>query len=264
MNDEVIPLLKVHGYFQGASDETLEEVARLGRVAQYPAGGIVHEADVVLTTVGFVLRGRLKAVRVNANGTESLFRMIERGEQFGMMVGALGEAVPIRVVALEPTTVLRLDYEEAMELTLARPELRRLWLKTYAGGLRKIFLGDAPKRSVMILTLIHDSPATRPLAERLIQRLSDIGEQLAILSDSDRRWDSPSAPTIIPNCSPRSIMRKSDSVPLPLTRTALSRPRRTKPTVVSKTSASWTTLPAGYCATRPSRTTSWSVSSETP
>ena len=191
MNDEVIPLLKVHEYFQGASDETLEEVARLGRVAQYPAGSVVHEADVVLTTVGFVLRGRLKAVRVSSNGTESLFRMIERGEQFGMMVGALGESVPIRVVALEPTTVLRLDYEEAMELTLARPDLRRLWLKTYAGSLRKIFLGDAPKRSAMMLALIHDSPATRPAAERLIQRLSDVGEQLAVFSDSDRRWDSP-------------------------------------------------------------------------
>ena len=168
-----------------------QEVARLGRVAQYPAGSVVHEADVVLTTVGFVLRGRLKAVRVSTNGTESLFRMIERGEQFGMMVGALGESVPIRVVALEPTTVLRLDYEEAMELTLARPDLRRLWLKTYAGSLRKIFLGDAPKRSAMMLALIHDSPATRPAAERLIQRLSDVGEQLAVLSDSDRRLDSP-------------------------------------------------------------------------
>ncbi len=102
MNDEVIALLKVHEYFQGASDETLQEVARLGRVAHYPAGSIVHEADAVLTTVGFVLRGRLKAVRVGTNGTESLFRMIERGEQFGLMVGALGESVPIRVVALEP------------------------------------------------------------------------------------------------------------------------------------------------------------------
>ena len=55
MSDEVIPLLKVHEYFQGASDEALQEVARLGRVAQFPAGSVVHEADVVLTTVGFVL-----------------------------------------------------------------------------------------------------------------------------------------------------------------------------------------------------------------
>ena len=46
-----------------------QEVARLGRVAQYPAGSVVHEADVVLTTVGFVLRGRLKAVRVSPSGT---------------------------------------------------------------------------------------------------------------------------------------------------------------------------------------------------
>jgi len=191
MKDEVISLLKVHEYFQGASEETLEEVARLGRVAHYPAGSVVHEADVVLTTVGFVLRGRLKAVRVSSGGTESLFRMIERGEQFGLMVGALGESVPIRVVALEPTTILRLDYEEALELSLARPDLRRLWLKTYAGSLRKFFLGAAPKRSAMMLALIHDSPASRPAAERLIKRLCDVGEQLAVLSDSDQRLDSP-------------------------------------------------------------------------
>ena len=191
MNDEVIPLLKVHEYFQGVSDEALEEVVHRGRVVQYPAGSIVHEADVVIVTVEFVLRGRLKAVRVSTHGTESLFRMIERGEQFGMMVGAVGEPVPIRVVALEPTTVLRLDYEEALELTLARPELRRLWLKTFAGSLRKLFFAAAPKRSAMMLALIHDSPATRPAAERLIQRLSDVEEQLAVFSDSDRWLDWP-------------------------------------------------------------------------
>ena len=80
MNDEVIALLKVHEYFQGASDETLQEVTRLGRVAHYPAGSIVHEADVVLTTMGFVLRGRLKAIRVSTHGTESLFRMTQLHE----------------------------------------------------------------------------------------------------------------------------------------------------------------------------------------
>jgi NTE family protein len=191
MNDEVIPLLKVHEYFQGASDETLQEIARLGRVAQFPAGSIVHEADVVLTTVGFVLRGRLKAVRISPRGDESLFRMIERGEQFGLMVSALGESVPIRVVALEPTTILRLDYEETLELMFTRPDLRRLWLKSYAGSLRTFFFGATPKKSAMMLALIHDSPATRPAAQRLIKRLCDLGEQLAVLSDSDQRLDSP-------------------------------------------------------------------------
>jgi len=61
MTNEVISLLKVHEYFQGASDETLEEVVRLGRVARYPAGSVVHEADVVLTTMAFRRRSMCRA-----------------------------------------------------------------------------------------------------------------------------------------------------------------------------------------------------------
>ena len=166
------------------SDEALGEVARQGRVVHHPAGSLVHEANVPLTTIGFVLRGRLKAVRVDARGTESLFRMIERGEQYGLMVGALAEPVPVRVVALEPTTVLVLDYEQAMELTLAQPDLRRLWLKTYAGSLRKLFFGSTSKRAPMMLALIHESPSTRRAAERLLARLREVGESLAVFSDS--------------------------------------------------------------------------------
>ena len=104
-----------------------------------------------------------------------------------MMVGALAEPVPIRVVALEPTTVLRLDYEQAMELTLARPDLRRLWLKTYAGSLRKLFFGDAPQ------AVADDARADPRFARRRAGRpngssgrLRDVGEQLAVFSDSDQ------------------------------------------------------------------------------
>ena len=186
MSDDVIPLLKVHEYFQRrVATRPCRRSCGTARVTHHPAGSVVHEANVLLTTVGFVLRGRLKAVRVDARGTESLFRMIERGEQFGMMVGALAEPVPVRVVALEPTTVLSLDYEQAMELTFRTPDLRRLWLKTYAGSLRKQFFGAAPKRAPMMLALIHDSPATRRAAERLIGRLREVGEKLAVFSDSD-------------------------------------------------------------------------------
>ena len=184
MSDDVIPLLKVHEYFRGVSDEALLEVVRHAQVTEHPAGSVVHEANVLLTTVGFVLRGRLKAVRIDARGNESFFRMIERGEEFGMIVGALAERVPVRLVALEPTTILSLDYEQAMELTLALPDMRRLWLKTYAKSLRKEFFGAAAKRAPMMLALIHESPATQPVARRLIDRLCEVGETLAVFSDS--------------------------------------------------------------------------------
>ena len=57
--------------------------------------------------------------------------------------------------------LLTLDYERALELTLLHKDLRRLWLRTYAAGLRKQFLGTVSKRAPMMLALIHESPATR-------------------------------------------------------------------------------------------------------
>jgi predicted acylesterase/phospholipase RssA/CRP-like cAMP-binding protein len=213
MNDDIIPLLKVHRYFHGASDEALQDVVRHAHVSDYPTGSLVHEANVLLASVGFVLRGRIKAVRVDELGRESLFRMIERGDQYGLMVGALTEPVPVRLVALEPTMVLGLDYEVAMELTMRHADLRRLWLKTYAESLRKHFFGTAPRRAPMILALFHESPATRRASARLMYRLREVGETLAVLSDSDQRWGFPEVryrPLIVDGqmISPEEIRRQ--------------------------------------------------------
>src|SRR4051812_15994345 len=185
MGDDVTPLLKVHEYFRGAPDGALAEVARHARVAHHPAGAVVHEANVLPTEVGFVLRGRLKCVRVAADGTESLLKMVGRGEQFGMMAGALAEPVPVRVVALEPTTVLELDYELAMDLTIRFQDLRRLWLKTYAAGLRTQLFGTVTRRAPVMVALIHETPASRPAAERLVARLVEVGESIAVFGESD-------------------------------------------------------------------------------
>ncbi len=185
MNDREISLLKVHEYFRGVSDETMNDIVQHARVTHYAAGIVVQETSETLTTVGFVLNGRLKAVRVDNRGIESLFRMIDRGDQYGMMVGALSEPVPIRVIALEPSTVLSLDYEEAMELTFRHPDLRRLWLKTYARSLKRHFLGVTTRRAPMIVGLFHDSNATRPAAKQLLHRLRELGENLAVFGDSE-------------------------------------------------------------------------------
>ena len=129
MNSEVLELLKVHDYFHGLSDETLREVASLGQLVVVPAGTVVQEADQPLTSIGFVLKGRLKAIRLDSQGHEHFFRTMDRGEQFGLMMGALGGGVPLRIVALEPSTILSLDYEQSMELPLKYPDLRRQWLR---------------------------------------------------------------------------------------------------------------------------------------
>ncbi|QDU18772.1 patatin-like phospholipase family protein [Urbifossiella limnaea] len=185
MDTDILALVRIHEYFRGISEEAMADVLAAARVRTFAAGDVVHQPDDPLVTVGFILRGRLKSVKVDAAGRESLLRVFNRGEQYGMMLGVLAEPVPVRVFALEPATVLEVDYETAMELTLRHPDLRQLWLKTYAGTLRNQLFGSTRSKAPMMLGLVHDSPATAAAARRLVDRLRGIGETLGVFSDSD-------------------------------------------------------------------------------
>ena len=73
-----------HEYFHGVSDAILGEIARFGTVTNYDSAAVVHQLNDPLTSICFVLRGRLKTVRVDSRGDEHLFQMFERGDQYGM------------------------------------------------------------------------------------------------------------------------------------------------------------------------------------
>jgi NTE family protein len=189
VGDDIISLLKAHEYFRGISDDALREVASIARVSDYDAGAVVHQFGEPLTSICFVLRGRLKAVRLDAHGREHLFRMFERGEQYGIMLGGLGEPLPVRLFALESSTILSLDHEASMELMFRRPDVRRQWFRTYARSVRRYHFEVAPRRAPSVLVLLHESPATRHLSYKLVQRLRGLGEEICILSDTDT-WRS--------------------------------------------------------------------------
>ncbi len=199
MYDDVIDLLKRHEYFGGISDAVLGGIASFAKVTNYDAAAVILQPNDPLTSVNFVLRGRLKAVRLDSRGDEHLFRIVEHGDQYGLMLGGLGESFPVRIFALEPSTILSLDYEKAMELTLLHPDLRRQWLQSYARKLRRHLFEPAAARAPKLLAMIHESPATRNLAQQLIGRLQGLGEAVAVLSDADF-WRS------IPDVQFRSLL----------------------------------------------------------
>ena len=199
MNDDVIDLLKAHEYFRGVSDTILREIAGFGTITNYDAAAVIHQLNDPLASICFVLRGRLKTVRVDSRGDEQLFQIFERGEQYGMMLGGLGESIPLRIFALEPSTILSLDHEKAMELTLLHPELRRQWLQSYARSLRRRFLEPTAGQAPKVLAMLHQSPATRNLAQKIIGRLQGLGEAVCVLSDADS-WRS------IPDVGFRSLL----------------------------------------------------------
>jgi NTE family protein len=199
MDDDVIDLLKAHEYFRGISGAILGEIASFAKVTNYDAAAVIHQLNDPLTSICFVLRGRLKAVRVDSRGDEHLFQIFERGEQYGMMLGGLGESIPVRIFALEPSTILSLEHEKAMELTLLHAELRRQWLQSYARSLRRRFLEPTAGQAPKVLAMLHQSPATQNLAQKIIGRLQGLGEAVCVLSDADS-WRS------IPDIRFRSLL----------------------------------------------------------
>ena len=199
MDDDVIDLLKAHEYFRGISDAILGEIASFATITNYDAAAVIHQLNDPLTSICFILRGRLKAVRVDSRGDEQLFQIFERGEQYGMMLGGLGESIPVRIFALEPSTILSLDHEKSMELMLLHPDLRRQWLQTYARSLRRRFLEPTAAQAPKLLAMLHESPATRNLAQKIIGRLQGLGEAVSVLSDADS-WRS------IPDVGFRSLL----------------------------------------------------------
>ena len=171
----------------------------IGTITNYDAAAVVHQLNDPLSSICFVLRGRLKAVRVDSRGDEQLFQIFERGEQYGMMLGGLGESIPVRIFALEPSTILSLDHEKSMELVLLHPDLRRQWLQSYARSLRRRFLEPTAGQAPKVLAMLHQSPATRNLAQKIIGRLQGLGEAVCVLSDADS-WRS------IPDVGFRSLL----------------------------------------------------------
>jgi NTE family protein len=199
MDDDVIDLLKAHEYFRGVSDAVLGEIARIGTITNYDAAAVVHQLNDPLSSICFILRGRLKTVRVDSRGDEQLFQIFERGDQYGMMLGGLGESIPLRIFALEPSTILSLDHEKSMELVLLHPDLRRQWLRSYARSLRRRFLEPTAGQAPKVLAMLHESPATRNLAQKIIGRLQGLGETVCVLSEADS-WRS------IPDVGFRSLL----------------------------------------------------------
>jgi len=186
---DLLHLLKSHEYFSSVSEAVLAEIARVATITDYDTAEVVHELNDPLANICFVLRGRLKAVRVDSHGAEQLFQMFERGEQYGMMIGGLGESVPLRIFAVEPSLILSLEHDKAMELTLQYAELRRQWLQSYARSLRRRFLEPIAEQAPKVLVMLHQSAATRNLAVKLVDRLKGLGEAVCVLSDADA-WQS--------------------------------------------------------------------------
>lgn len=189
MQDEIVYLLKRHAYFLGLDDDVIADVSDHCTLGYAEQGDCVQAANRPTTRIAFVVRGRLEATYINPKGEKQFFRQFARGDQFGSVGAVMAEPIPISVEAIEPCTIIFIDYEKSLELTYKHKSLRRQWSRAFGNTLRQIFLQDKPAQKPTAITIFHESDETRPFTAQLVNRLVSLGETPGMLSDLEQPPD---------------------------------------------------------------------------
>ena len=184
MEDQRLNFLRMNEVAEGLSEEALEDIAAQMELEHYETGQLIHSPDDLPKHIVFVAQGRLKHSAMDLHGNVFMERIYSRGEQFGGLTAALSEPLPVRVVSVGPSTLLKLDYQVGLQLTFKYPKLRENLARQVAQNIKKVVFGDKQRKQASLIAVYHETPVTRELTLRLIKRLQELGESPCLLSDN--------------------------------------------------------------------------------
>lgn len=183
VTDDKLLLLKSHECSTRLSQEALEEISQATELVQYESGEYVHHSEDRLESVYFVVHGRLKQIVVDFHGNALFQRIITRGAQFGTLGAAQSDPVPVDVIALEPSALLKLDFATTLAFTRKYEQFGLNLTRSISAMVRQVLLEDRIPKQPSVVTLFHESPESRSLTSRLVQRLKELGESPCVLGD---------------------------------------------------------------------------------
>ena len=176
-------LFRSHECSKGLSDEALREICDAAELVQFDAGDYLHRANQAISSVYLIVHGRLRQTLVDMHGNVLLQRFLTRGTQFGALGAAQSDPVPVEVIAVEPSAVLKLDFETTRRFTRKHETFGLNLTRLIAGMVRDVLLSDRRPKKPSPVTVFHESQASRSLTRRLIRRLLELGETPCVISD---------------------------------------------------------------------------------
>ena len=171
----------------GLSDEAIRDIADAGEYVQLEDGDVVHRAEEQLTAVVFVVNGRLLATAMDLFGKKVLQKYLVRGSAFGLFSVANPDQATSDVVAIEPSTVIRLPTERLLELVAKHADLQMNLYRLAGTLVRQIVMLDRKKSQPSAVGVVHQCEESRPLTPRLVRRLKEIEDPPCVAGD-DSDW----------------------------------------------------------------------------
>jgi len=181
--DDKVLLFKLHPCSEGLSEDALREISEQSELLRCDTGQILHAANEPIDSIYFVIRGRVRLSLIDIQGNILLERHQIAGSQVGALAAASGEPSPMQVEVVEPTTLLRLNYRAAFELTKKHDVFRQNLSRVIAEAVNSTLMRERHKRLPRSLAFFHQSPATRPLTSRLLARLHELNQRPLLIHD---------------------------------------------------------------------------------
>src|SRR5688572_29099646 len=96
---------------QGLEDAAIYEIAAAAEVIHCETGQVLCHPDEVVTSLFLVIHGRVSLELMDVNGRVVVHRVQGRGGQVGGIAAILAEPQPFRCTAVEPSTLLKFEYD---------------------------------------------------------------------------------------------------------------------------------------------------------
>lgn len=181
--DNKLLLLKIHPCSHGLDDDALHEISESAELIRCESGQYVHHAQDPVTSIYLIIHGRLSMTAMDDKGNVVVRRFQRAGGQFGGMAAALTEPSGVDCVAEDPTVLLKIDYQAGLELTRKFSVFRSNMTHILAESLKQTLVFDRQPRPARLVAVFHQTPDTRELSHRLVDRLSQLDKSVSVFSD---------------------------------------------------------------------------------
>lgn len=189
IRDDKLLMLKTHPCSTDLDEDVCREISEKCELVQYKAGDVLYEAAEVMSFVNLIIIGRLELIAYDHHGQIKMRHYLTTGRQYGATSAALGEPTSVKCVAIDPTTILRLDFQHALDLTKRHDQFRLNMTRLVADGIQRVWMNEKVPVRPHFVGIFHQGEETRFLTRKIMERLTGLGEEVCMLSDRES-WDA--------------------------------------------------------------------------
>ena len=160
--DEKLLLLKRHGCCVGLTDEEIRQMADDCELVPLPTGDFLYRGGEPPEFLYLIVQGRLKHTIQDPHGNIVIQKYLGRGSQFGAVAAAQVDPVPVTVVAVEPSSALRLDYDKFLQYVARFPKLLVTFIRDIGTAFKQTFNLDRVHSQPKVVMVVHASASKRP------------------------------------------------------------------------------------------------------